>query len=617
MKSVSVRRKPLQKLCFFFSCLLCVLLLVSCFSLPALGAEEAENVPLPETPEAAEQQPGEASTELPEAPDFGDELPENSSLPLETEEPGEAEAPETVTLTFKLGSFGTETVLVEKGQYPQLPEAPQLPAARFAGWFDKNGQLVYPDSFPAEEDAVYIARWERQVSELLNTDTHFAYIRGHENGMFKPDAGVTRAEAAQMFYALLRERGWEKKSFSDVNGQWYAEAVGVMAGLGILQGYPDGTFRPGKKITRAEFVTIAVSCDALAEGELSFSDVSKSSWAAPYIATAATKGWISGFHDGTFRPEKGITRAEAVTVLNKMLGRCPDETVREKTDAKNFYDLFPEHWAYENILEAATDHSHVSYGVSGEIWTDYTQDTEYPEKSRWVKDGSTLYYLDASTRKFLRGEQTIDGKKYLFRSDTGAAYTGFRKNGSWRRYYKNGLMVEDISGLGVVKGPYFIKVYKNSNYLIIFAKDSSGAYNTPVRAMRTSCGYGTPTGTFYTPDRYRWLQMVGDTWAQWCTQIQGNYLFHSVPNWTQSNMDLEVDEYNHLGETRSLGCIRLNCRDAKWIFDNCALGTKVQITTSEGSGPLKKPAGLQIPSWHSWDPTDPTAAWRCRQNGCH
>ena len=365
MKSVSVRRKPLQKLCFFFSCLLCVLLLVSCFSLPALGAEEAENVPLPETPEAAEQQPGEASTELPEAPDFGDELPENSSLPLETEEPGEAEAPETVTLTFKLGSFGTETVLVEKGQYPQLPEAPQLPAARFAGWFDKNGQLVYPDSFPAEEDAVYIARWERQVSELLNTDTHFAYIRGHENGMFKPDAGVTRAEAAQMFYALLRERGWEKKSFSDVNGQWYAEAVGVMAGLGILQGYPDGTFRPGKKITRAEFVTIAVSCDALAEGELSFSDVSKSSWAAPYIATAAAKGWISGFHDGTFRPEKGITRAEAVTVLNKMLGRCPDETVREKTDAKNFYDLFPEHWAYENILEAATDHSHVSYGVSG------------------------------------------------------------------------------------------------------------------------------------------------------------------------------------------------------------------------------------------------------------
>lgn len=82
-------------------------------------------------------------------------------------------------------------------------------------------------------------------------------------------------------------------------------------------------------------------------------------------------------------------------------------------------------------------------------------------------------------------------------------------------------------------------------------------------------------------------------------------------------MDLEVEEYNHLGETRSLGCIRLNCRDAKWIFDNCALGTKVTITTAESSGPLKKPAGIQIPSWHTWDPTDPTAQWRCRENGCH
>ncbi len=612
MRSTAVRRKPFQTLRLFLSCLLCVLLLIACFSISAAGAEETEEAPLSPVSEAAEFQPEELPSEAPE-----DELPENNGFLLETEEPEETGAPETVTLTLKLGSFGTKTLLVEKGQYPEMPEPPELPAARFSGWFDENGQLVYPGSFPAEEDAVYTARWERQVSELLNTDTHFAYIKGHENGMFKPDAGVTRAEAAQMFYALLRDQSWEKKSFSDVKDQWYANAVGTMAGLGIIQGYPDGTFQPGKKITRAEFVTIAANCDTLAEGELSFSDVPKSSWAAPYIASAAAKGWISGFQDGTFRPEKGITRAEAVIVLNKMLGRCPDETVSTKTDAKNFYDLFPEHWAYENILEASTDHSHVAYGVSGEIWTDYTQDTEYPEKSCWVKDGSTLYYLDAATRKFVRGEKTINGKKYIFRSDTGAAFTGFRMEGSWRRYYKNGLMVEDISGLGVVKGPYFIKVYQNSNYLIVFAKDSKGVYNTPVRAMRASCGYGTPSGTFYTPARYRWLQMIGDTWAQWCTQIQGNYLFHSVPNWTQSNMDLEVDEYNHLGETRSLGCIRLNCRDAKWIYDNCTLGTKVIITPSESSGPLKKPAGIQIPSWHSWDPTDPTATWRCRQNGCH
>ena len=125
--------------------------------------------------------------------------------------------------------------------------------------------------------------------------------------------------------------------------------------------------------------------------------------------------------------------------------------------------------------------------------------------------------------------------------------------------------------------------------------------------MRVSCGVPTPTGTYYTPARYRWLKMVGDTWAQWCTQIQGNYLFHSVPNWTRNNLDLEVGEYNQLGNTRSLGCIRLNCEDAKWIYDNCGLGTQVNISATMTSGPLEKPEGLQIPIWHTWDPTDPTA----------
>ena len=133
----------------------------------------------------------------------------------------------------------------------------------------------------------------------------------------------------------------------------------------------------------------------------------------------------------------------------------------------------------------------------------------------------------------------------------------------------------------MVSGPYFIQVYKPSNYLIIFAKDpATGAFNTPVQAMRVSCGTPTPTGTYYTPARYRWLKMVGDTWAQWCTQIQGDYLFHSVPNWTKNNKDLEVYEYNQLGNTRSLGCIRLNCEDAKWIYDNCQLGTQVNISST-------------------------------------
>ncbi len=614
MKKPPLRHKAKKNVRTGLSLALCVLLTLCFYAAPVRGAEPESAPPAEETrleePEKAAlpEEPAEAGlAEEPEAP----EDPEASGGNPE-------EKPETVTLTFRMGSFGTRTLEVEKGQYPSgLPEIPSLPAADLLGWYDQQGQPAHPENYPAEADAVYTARWSRQVDSLLNTDEHFAYIHGYSKGMFKPGNGVTRAEAAQMFYSLLRDQSWEKKTFSDVPAdKWYADAIGTMAGLGILSGYTDGAFRPNRQITRAEFVTMAAACDTLENGGASFSDVPASSWAAQSIASASAKGWVDGFQDGTFRPKDKITRAQAVTILNQMLGRSPDPDVKGKDGVKNFYDVYPTSWAYGQILEASTSHSYTQYS-SEEVWTDYQRDDSPAPKTGWVTDGSTRYYLDGKTGKFLRGEQTINGKKYLLDASTGAAVTGFRNVGSWRRYYRNGLPVEDISGLGVVKGPYFIKVYKNSNYLIIFAKDDKGNYNTPVRAMRVSCGFGTPVGTFYTPDRYRWLKMVGDTWAQWCTQIQGNYLFHSVPCWTQNNADLEVDEYNHLGETRSLGCIRLNCRDAKWIFDNCQLGTKVTITTWEASGPLSKPAGIQIPTWHTWDPTDPTAYWRCQQSGCH
>ena len=490
----------------------------------------------------------------------------------------------------------------EMSSSPESPEEdPEIPTA------SSKPENASPANRPAQD---------KQVSDLLNTADHFAYIQGYSSGMFKPDTGVTRAEAAQMFYSLLLDRNGEKGSFSDVQGQWYDNAVNTMAGLGVIHGYEDGRFRPDWKITRAEFVTIAARFVTLTEGTSSFSDVPEDHWAAPYIITAAERGWVSGFQDGTFRPEAGITRAETVTILNKMLGRQPDAHVSMKANVKNFYDVFPTHWAYANIIEASTEHSYTS-DKDGEVWTDYTEDKSYPEKSGWVREDGKVYYLDAATRKFLRGVQTIDGKKYIFNNTTGAGFTGFRTEGAWRRYYRNGELMDDISGLGVVSGPYFIKVYKSANYLIVFAKDDSGNYNTPVRAMRASCGYSTILGTYYTPARYRWLRMVGYVWGQWCTQISGNYLFHSVPNYTYSNMDLEVEEYNHLGETRSAGCVRLNCEDAKWIYDNCVLGTKVTITDSETVGPLSKPAGIQIPSWHTWDPTDPTAQWKCKEKGCH
>lgn len=554
-----------------------------------------------------------------------DEEDEDKNDDEDEEEPEEKK----FTVTYDMGPLGTKKEEVEEDGYPENVPEPELDAARFLGWYvDGSEGSVQPSWVRITADATFKARFERKLGDIveLSETDHKAYISGFDNGMFKPSNGITRAQTAQIFYTILKSQDYDKKTFTDVPAkQWYAEAVGVCGQLGIVGGYTDGRFHPTKNITRAEFVKMAASLDMddTQYEATDFKDVPSTHWASEYIAAATAKGWISGYteSDGslTFRPNNQIKREEAVTIVNRILGRYPDQTIKVKKDAKNFYDVYNTNWAYGQIVEAATDHTCESqdHEKKYEVWGDYTKDTK-TEKSRWIVDtNGDRYYLDGSSRKFVRGVKSVDGIEYLFDSSSGKAFTGWKYVGSWKRYYKNGRIMDDISKEGVVSGPYYIKVYKPANYLIVFAKDGANGYTIPVKSMITSCGNTTPTGTYYTPNKYRWLRMEGYTWAQWCTQIQGNYLFHSVPNWTYNNFDLEVHEYNQLGTTRSLGCIRLTCADAKWVYDNCSLGTQVFISAVEKSGPLKKPTSLKIPSWHTWDPTDPTAYYMCQRKGCH
>jgi hypothetical protein len=111
---------------------------------------------------------------------------------------------------------------------------------------------------------------------------------------------------------------------------------------------------------------------------------------------------------------------------------------------------------------------------------------------------------------------------------------------------------------------------------------------------------------------------MGPCWGQWCTQIVDDFLFHSVYyNSYNNNMTLAVGEYNKLGTTASHGCVRLTAGDAKWIYDNCKLRTKVVIYNSSYAGPLGKPSARKLSSYHTWDPTDPVAYAKCRARGCH
>ncbi len=211
----------------------------------------------------------------------------------------------------------------------------------------------------------------------LNTEDHYAYIVGYsEDGTVRPNANISRAEVATIFFRLLtdeaRDQFWmTSNNFSDVlPNDWYNNAVSTMVNMGIIQGYEDGTFRPNANITRAEFAAIAarfMSSGYDVEEDL-FTDIANH-WARESINDAAMAGWINGYEDGAFRPDAAITRAEAVTLVNNVLQRKPDAD--HMFDSMIKWPDNPEGtWYYEAIQEATNSHDYDLFeDAEYEIWT--------------------------------------------------------------------------------------------------------------------------------------------------------------------------------------------------------------------------------------------------------
>lgn len=158
---------------------------------------------------------------------------------------------------------------------------------------------------------------------------------------------------------------------------------------------------------------------------------------------------------------------------------------------------------------------------------------------------------------------------------------------------------------------YQIKVNRAANCVTVYEKDSQGAFTVPVRAFVCSCGrtgHETPLGTFRTSNYYNWRLMVDGTYGHYAVRFYKGIMFHSIPYYTQNAGNLEWDQYNLLGEAASLGCVRLACADAKWIYDNCRAGTEVIVyDDAQDPGPLGKPAEIKISEdnpMRKWDPTD-------------
>ena len=211
----------------------------------------------------------------------------------------------------------------------------------------------------------------------LNGDDHFAYIVGYPNGNVEPNGNITRAEVATIFFRLLTEEvrtanSTQSNSLSDVTrGQWFNHAVSTLSSMGIVKGHNDGTFAPNAPITRAEFAAIAARFDDKNRDTSSkFTDIA-SHWAKNEIGIAANKGWINGYPDGTFRPNQYITRAEAMTLVNRVLNRLPENS----SDLLDSMIKWPDNsdasaWYYLAVQEATNSHYYKTKENKFEKWTE-------------------------------------------------------------------------------------------------------------------------------------------------------------------------------------------------------------------------------------------------------
>ena len=270
----------------------------------------------------------------------------------------------------------------------------------FSGWRINGVGDVVPEIKDIQQDVKLIGVWTRRssgggggssrptvdipddVPTGLNGDDHFAYIVGYPNGNVEPNGNITRAEVATIFFRLLTEEvrtanSTQSNSLSDVTrGQWFNHAVSTLSSMGIVKGHNDGTFAPNAPITRAEFAAIAARFDDKnTDTSSKFTDIA-SHWAKNEIGIAANKGWINGYPDGTFRPNQYITRAEAMTLVNRVLNRLPENS----SDLLDSMIKWPDNsdasaWYYLAVQEATNSHA----------YSDKSKDDKY-EKWTTIRD---------------------------------------------------------------------------------------------------------------------------------------------------------------------------------------------------------------------------------------
>lgn len=261
-----------------------------------------------------------------------------------------------------------------------LDKAPVRESYTFTGWYaDKALTDKITNVKMTSNKTVYAGWTATNVPDMLNGDDHYAYVVGYSDGTVRPNANISRAEVATIFFRLLKAEVRDgnltaENAFKDVtDGEWHNKAISTMAKLGVVKGRNAEAFDPDAPITRAEFATICARFDKTQISTNSnFTDIS-GHWAEKYIERAATLGWIAGYSDGTFRPSNYITRAEAMTMINRVLCRVPETESDLLPGMITWPDNQPGTWYYLAVQEATNSHDYDRKDAIHEKWTALTE----------------------------------------------------------------------------------------------------------------------------------------------------------------------------------------------------------------------------------------------------
>ena len=254
-----------------------------------------------------------------------------------------------------------------------------------AGKVSRSFPIAFNNTYDRKTGTVVIPTTPSQ----LNTDDHYAYVIGYPDGSVHPNGEITRAEVAVIFFRLLRDdvrsaNFTTYNAYTDVSAdKWYNNPISTMSRLGIIKGYPDGTFRPNDPITRAEFAAIAARFDEHKAAKLaSFTDI-YGHWAVSEISLAYENGWIKGYNDGTFRPNRNITRAEAMALINRVLNRAPEKPSDLLNNMNKWTDnLDTTKWYYLDVQEATNSHDYTRKTNNYEMWKKMLTDPDWAKYER-------------------------------------------------------------------------------------------------------------------------------------------------------------------------------------------------------------------------------------------